>query len=575
MAQTESILERRIEPRWVFAQRPDTEHLESTKQALGVPTALAKILINRNLSDVEQAKAFLYPSLDHLIDPFQMADMEAAVDRIWEAVDAGEKIMVHGDYDVDGVTGTSLLVRAFQALGADVDFYIPNRLEDGYGISKRGIEEGVRRGIRLLVSVDCGITAVQEAEYARKKGLDVIITDHHQPGTLPNALAVVNPKRQDCDYPFKELSGVALAFKLAYAVYQKRDVDRAPVLDNLDLVALGCAADIVPLVGENRVLVTYGLERMHQTENLGLRALLENLGLKGGQLTTEKLIFVLAPRINALGRMGSAMEAVTLLTTSDKEEAERIALMLEKKNQMRRRIDERMLREALKQVEIHVHPDKDRAVVLASEDWHPGVIGIVATRIAEKVHLPTVMISVDGKSSKGSGRSIPGFDLYAALSRCQDHLVAFGGHKYAAGLTIEPKQIEAFRDVFLEVAKEMMVPDDLVPKLYIEGEILLNQINRRLVDVLNRFAPFGAQNTRPVMVSRNVEVVGAPSIVGKNHLKFKARQSDQVFDCIGFNLGHLIYRLTPGEANLDMAYMIEENEWRGRKGIQLRIKDLR
>ena len=575
MAPPDSALERRVDPRWVLAERPAPELLEATRRDLNIPAVMAKILINRNIVDVEAAKAFLYPSLDYLLDPFLMADMPEAVDRIWAAIQAGERIMVHGDYDVDGVTGTALLVRTLEALGADIDFYIPHRLEAGYGISRYGIDEGRRRQVKLLISVDCGITAVAETAYAQSKGLDIIITDHHQPSDLPDARAVVNPKRPGCPYPFKELPGVALAFKLADAVYRRKAVDLKPVYENLDLVALGCAADIVPLVGENRVLVTCGLAQMQHTQNLGLQALLERLDLKNRRLGTGQLIFVLAPRINALGRMGSALDAVTLLTTADAEEARRIAEVLEHQNQKRRQVDDRMFREALTQVETHVDPDRDRAVVLASEDWHPGVIGIVASRIAEKIHLPTVLISVDRERSKGSGRSIPGFDLYAALAQCQQHLIAFGGHTYAAGLTIDAKQIEAFREGFLAASAGLITPDVLVPQLYIESELLLDQVDMRLVEALRRFAPFGAENPRPVMMSRNVEVVGGIDVVGRNHLKFKARQNGRVLDCIGFNLGHLAYRLSPGEANLDMAYVIEENEWRGKKEIQLQIKDLR
>ncbi len=575
MARRESILERRIEPRWEFAQRPEGCVQEAMKQALRIPTVMARILINRDIREVSTAREFLYPSLEHLIDPFQMADMHRAVERIWKAVDANESLMIHGDYDVDGVTGTALLVRALRALGPNVSFYIPHRLKDGYGISREAIDECVCRGCTLLISVDCGITAIEETEYAKQVGVDVIITDHHQPGPLPEAVAVVNPKRPDCAYPFKELSGVALAFKLADALYKYRGLDLTELYKNLDLVALGCAADIVPLVGENRVLVTYGLGQMQCTENLGLQALLRYLNLQGQRLGTGQLIFVLAPRINALGRMGSALDAVTMLTTSDFEEAKRIAEVLEQQNRKRRQIDEQTLNEALKMVAREVDPENDRAVVLASDSWHPGVIGIVASRIAEKVHLPTMLISVDGDQGKGSARSIPGFDLYAALSRCQGLLSAFGGHKYAAGLTVARERIGALRDAFLKAAQEMLSPEAMVPKLYIDDEISLSQIDMRLVNLLKRFAPFGPQNMRPLMASRGVEVVGAPEIVGRNHIKFKVRQNVKVLDCIGFNLGHLMYRLAPGEANLDIAYVIEENEWRGKKGIQLRIKDLR
>ena len=575
MTQQSSILDRRVEPRWDIAERPDQALQEQIKRELKIPTVMAKILINRGIRDVPTGRDFLYPSLDHLIDPFLMADMHRAVARIWQALDSNEAIMVHGDYDVDGVTGTALIVNTLKALGADVSFYIPHRLEEGYGISKGAIDICVKQGRTLLVSVDCGITAIEETRYANEQGVDVIITDHHQSGELPEAVAVINPKRPDCPYPFKELPGVALAFKLADAVYKNRSQDLGAVYKNLDLVALGCAADIVPLVDENRVLVTYGLGQMECTENPGLKALLSNLNLRNKRLGTGQLIFVLAPRINALGRMGSAMDAVTLLTTPNPEEADRISQVLEQQNLKRRQIDEQTLYEALEMVEQQVDPERDRAVVLSSDAWHPGVIGIVASRIAEKVHLPTVLIAMDGAQGKGSGRSIPGFDLYAALSRCQQHLAAFGGHKYAAGLTIDRDRIEPLREAFLATVGEMLQPEHMIPQLYIDDEISLGQIDARLLGLLRRFAPFGPQNMRPVMVSRGVEVVGTFEIVGKNHIKFKVRQNGRVLDCIGFDLGHLDYRLAPGEANLDIAYMIEENEWRGRKGIQLRIKDLR
>jgi single-stranded-DNA-specific exonuclease len=575
MTRQEPTFERCIEPRWVLADRPSPEAIEAIRSELNIPTVMAKILINRGIDNVDDAREFLYPSLDHLIDPFLMIDMDKAVDRIWAAVDAGEKIMIHGDYDVDGVTGTSVLVRSIGHLGAEVTFYIPNRLEEGYGISKEAIDACGERGVTLLVSVDCGITAVQETEYARSCGVDVIITDHHQTGEMPNAVAVVNPKRPDCPYPFKELPGVALAFKLADALYRHRSLDPGPVYDNLDLVAMGCAADIVPLVDENRVLVAHGLRKIQETQNPGLRALLRKLNLDGKQIGTSQLIFVLGPRINALGRMGSALEAVTMLTTEDSERAMEIADLLEEQNQLRRQVDERMYREAIQMVDEQVDLKADKAIVLWSDDWHPGVIGIVASRIAERVHLPTVLISMEGDSGKGSARSIPGFDLFSALSLCRPHLMSFGGHKYAAGLSVARENLPAFREALLNAAGELLDLDGMTPKLEIDDEITLNQIDTKLIEILKRFGPFGPLNTRPIMVSRGVEVVGNPAIVGKNHLRFKARQNGSVFDCIGYNLGHLTYRLTPGESNLDMAYVIEENEWRGRTDIQLRLRDLR
>ncbi len=566
---------RRIEPRWVPAGKPDAGVLERMRRELSVPAAVARILINRGLSDSASARRFLKPSLDQLLDPFLLTDMEIAVDRIRRALRAGERLMVYGDYDVDGVTGTSVLLRALRRLGGDASFYIPHRIKEGYGISEGGIDEALRRQVGLLISVDCGITAHREVEYARDRGIDVIVTDHHQPGALPRAVAVVNPKREDCPYPFKELPGVALAFKVADALFRGEGRDPQALHEDLDLVALGCAADIVPLVDENRVLVKHGLKRMLNTQNVGLRALIESVGLGGKPIGTGQVVFMLAPRINAIGRMGSATEAVVLLTDDDPEVARQIAGRLEVQNQIRREADDRTLSEALDMIEREVDLEHDRAVVLASERWHPGVIGIVASRIAEKVYLPTVLIALDGPRGKGSARSIPGFDLYRALFACQDHLSAFGGHKYAAGLTIERDRIEGFKCAFQQAVKATLAPEALTPQIVIDDEVSLGQIDDRLVQILKDFAPFGPQNLRPTLASRGVEVVGAPSTVGRNHIRFKARQDGRILDCIGFDIGHLLYRLTPGEPNLDIAYVIEENEWRGKKTIQLRIKDLR
>ena len=564
-----------MEAKWVLTEPPDSELLKRLKQELNVPTLIAKVLINRGIRSFEMAREFLKPSLDDLYDPFQMAHMDRAVERLARAIQRGESIMIHGDYDVDGVTGTSFLYRILKFLGSEVSFYIPNRVEEGYGISALGVEEGKRRNVGLIISVDCGITAIEEVSLANRLGIDVIVTDHHEPGDgLPEAVAVIDPKRRDCPYPFKELSGVALAFKLACALFEQLGIDPKPVYDNLDLVALGCAADIVPMIDENRVLVKYGLERMRVTGNLGLRALIDNVGLRGKSLGTGQLVFILAPRINAVGRLGSAERAVELLITEDQMQAMAVSQVLEEENRRRRDLDDRTFSEAMDMVRECVGAG-DSSVVLASEGWHPGVIGIVASRVAEAVYLPTVLISLDGEVGKGSARSISGFDLYQALRDCKDKLIAFGGHKYAAGLTIDKKEIDRFRGAFQEVTQVKLSPEDRAPKLYIDDEITFSQIDDRMIRLLKYLAPFGPQNMRPVLASKGLEVVGSPAIVGNNHIKFKARQDRKVLSCVGFNMGDLFYRLAPGEPNLDLAYVIEENEWRGRKNIQLRVKALR
>ncbi|MFH1006366.1 MAG: single-stranded-DNA-specific exonuclease RecJ [Candidatus Latescibacterota bacterium] len=564
-----------MEQRWIFPEKANREKLLKMEEELHMPAIVAQILLNRHVDSFEKARRFLRPSLDDLRDPFLMADMDRAVDRLSLAISRKEQVVIHGDYDVDGVSGASFLVLVLRELGVPVSFYIPHRITEGYGLSLPGIREIYEQGTQLIISVDCGITAIEPIGEAARLGMDVIVTDHHQPKSqLPEACAVLDPKRDDCPYPFKELAGAGVAFKLAQGLFDRLGWDPAPIYKHLDLVALGSAADIVPLVDENRVLVKFGLEQMAQTENLGLKALLENVGLLGKPLGTGQIVFQLAPRVNAVGRMGSAQKAVRLLTTDSEGQAKNIAQILESENRLRKQVDERTLAEALKMAEETLSED-DRVIVLAAEGWHQGVIGIVASRIVERFYLPTVLISLDGSMGKGSARSIPGFNLYEALHACQDVLEAFGGHRYAAGLTIRRDRVEAFHEKLQSVAKARLTDDMRIPYFRVDGEIPLGHINERLVQLLGYLAPFGPQNMKPVLVSRGLEVVGTPTVVGTDHLKFRVRQEGHLFDCIGFGMAELLYRATPGETNLDMAYVIEENEWMGRKKIQLRVKDLR
>lgn len=565
-----------MEPQWIFPEKTDRERLRELEKGLDVPTIIAQILLNRRIDSFEKARKFLQPSLHDLYDPFLMADMDRATDRLARAIREGEPIMIYGDYDVDGVSGVALLVRMLSRIGGNVSFYIPHRLSEGYGLSAAAIQEAQKQGVRLILSVDCGITAMEEVDLASTLGMDVLITDHHQPKyELPRACAILDAKREDCPYPFKELAGAGVAFKLVQALLERLKLDPTPLYDHLDLVALGSAADIVPIVDENRVLVKLGLERMAHTENVGLAALLKSVHLNDRPLGTGQIVFIIGPRINAVGRMGSALKAVRLLTTENEQQAKNIAQILEADNRRRKDIDEETFAQALNLAEQSVDPDRDSAIVLAAEGWHQGVIGIVASRIVEKFHLPTILISLDGPMGKGSGRSIPGFDLYRVLQECQEWLEAFGGHRYAAGLTIRRDRIDPFREAFRRTAQERLTEEMRIPQLRVDGEITLGQINPRLLRLLEYFAPFGPQNMKPVLVSRCLEVVGSPAVVGSNHLKFRVRQDGRIFDCIGFGLGDLLYRVTPGEANLDAAYVIEENEWMGQRRIQLRVKGLR
>ncbi|MDZ7261515.1 MAG: single-stranded-DNA-specific exonuclease RecJ [candidate division KSB1 bacterium] len=562
--------------KWLLLDEYSAERVESFAKQLNVPRIIAKILLNRGISDYDNAKNFFRPNLDLLHDPFLMKDMEEAVSRVCRALKNREKILIYGDYDVDGITAVSMLYLVFRDLGHEVSFYIPDRLREGYGLSPVGIHEAHKRGVKLIISVDCGVTALEEIELARQYGIDVIVCDHHEPGTqLPQAAAILDPKRADCGYPFKELAGVGVAYKLAQALFEALSIDRSILQRYVDLVAIGSAADIVPLVEENRIFVKAGLESLNESDKLGLQALLEACGLKNKEINTGQVVFIIAPRINAVGRMGDAERAVRLLTTQNVQQAKNIAAILEAENRHRKNVDEETYKQALEMIEQNCDLEKDKVIVLDLEGWHPGVIGIVASRIVEKYYRPTIMISTDEGIGKGSARSIPGFDLYLALKECKELMLGFGGHKYAAGLTIRQEKIHPFRERFREIADRWLTEEHLTPKLRIDGEIRLGHIDGKLLRILKLFAPFGPQNMRPVFMSRNLEVVGTPMVVGNNHLRFKVRQDGVVIDAIGFNLGDLLYRIAPGEPNLDMAYVIEENEWQGRTTIQLRVKDLR
>jgi single-stranded-DNA-specific exonuclease len=565
-----------MELRWQLINDHEIDKIKSFSQELKCPQILAQILLNRGIEDVEAARRFFRPQLHHLHDPYLMTGMSDAVERIITAIEKREKILIYGDYDVDGTTATSMLILFFRDLGHPVNFHIPDRIVEGYGVSEKGIHKAKEHGIGLIITVDCGITAVDEIALAQSFGIDVVVCDHHEPGAkMPAALAVLNPKRPNCDYPFKELAGVGVTFKLVQGLQKSLNLDEDILMEYLDLVAIGSAADIVPLVDENRILVKYGLGGLRQTEKLGIRALLEVSGLTRQEIGTGQVVFVLAPRINAVGRLGDAGRAVRLLTSNNPQQAKNIAAILESENRNRRSIDEETYVEAIEIVESNFNPKTEAALVLHNEGWHPGVIGIVASRIVEKYYRPTIMIATEDGVGKGSARSIPGFDIYRALKNCEDLMIEFGGHKYAAGLSIDKDKIPLFRERFNQVASECLTEELLTPKLRIDGEVRFNEINGTLLKLLNKMAPFGPQNMRPVFYSKDLHVVGNPTIVGKNHLKFKVRQDGIVMDAIGFKLGDLLYRISPGEKNVEMAYVIDENEWHGRNFIQLRVKDLR
>ena len=562
--------------KWVL--RNDTPHLEIETLAneLTISPAIARVLLNRGIADFDAARAFFRAGVMDLHDPFLFRDMDIAVTRIDQAIKNNEKIMIYGDYDVDGTTSVSMLVRIFRDIfDQSPEYYIPNRQTEGYGLSIQGVETARHAGVNLIITVDCGITGHAEIAAASVAGIDVIVTDHHEPAEdLPPALAVIDPKCRDEKYPFTELAGVGVAFKLMQALFQKRNVDPERLWPFLSLVALGSSADIVPLVDENRILVREGINYLKKEASPGLKALIEVAGLTGRTIGTGQIVFNMAPRINAVGRMSSASLAVDLLTTDDKRQAREIASVLEKENRTRKQIDEQTFIEAQSLLDDVENWDERFGLVLSSTDWHSGVIGIVASRVAEKYYRPAILIAVEDGIGKGSARSIPGFDLYAALQECTDLMLGFGGHKYAAGLQIEADKIPQLLQRFNAVARERLSAEALVPKLYIDGEVELKEIPGKFFRVLNQLAPYGPKNMRPVFIAKDLSVVGTPHVFHDKHLKFQVSQDGVVMDAIGFNLGHLKYRLAPGEKNLNLVFVIEENQYRGRTSLQLRVKDL-
>ena len=574
------------EYRWTFPKTEltvsDLEKIKRLSDELIVSPVLSEILVRRGTDTFERAKAFFRPSLEDLHDPYLMDGMDLAVDRIVRAVANHERILVYGDYDVDGTNGAALLWTFLHSVHADVEYFIPDRIKDGYGLSVSGVERAHERGIQLLVAVDCGITALKPVEWSHELGLDIIICDHHEPGDIiPSAHAVLDPLKPACAYPYKTLCGCSVAFKLIQALSQHPSIrpsleDGRQTLDQyLDFVTLATTADIVNLTGENRVLVKLGLELLNTNPRPGVHALIESSGLRLGSITAGQIVFVLAPRINAVGRLGDASRAVELLTSDSFTVALERAQVFEQENRSRRKIDEDTFLEAQEIVEKFLDIDNEGAIILHQETWHPGVIGIVASRLVERYYRPTIMMTTVDGVAKGSARSVAGFDIYQALKRCEDKLVQFGGHKYAAGLSVELDRLDEFKGAFNEIAKELLTTELLTPEIRIDAEIPLRELTPKFVRVLNQFAPFGPGNMRPVFVARDVEVYGTPRIVGNNHLKFKVRANGQIFDAIGFNLGGLLDKILRGRKTIDVAFSLDEGEYAGENVPQLKIRDIK
>ena len=573
------------EYRWKFRRdaglAPEiTQIAQSLSQELSISPILTEILVSRGVDTFEKARTYFRPSMEDLHDPFAINQMDLAVERILQAISKNEHIVIFGDYDVDGTDSTAMLWKFLKDSGAHVSYFIPDRIKDGYGLSVAGIDRIHEMGAVLLITVDCGITAVQPVESARLYGIDVIICDHHEPGDeIPNAFAVLDTLKPSCSYPFKYLCGCGVAFKLIQALTLSEPIqgklgDEAPkrLLDYLQYVTLATTADIVPLVGESRIMVKLGLELINSIPVPGIRALIETSGLTLGRISTGQIVFVLAPRINAVGRIGDANRAVDMLASDSYDNALQIARVMESENFQRRKIDEETFIQAQEIVEKFI--DNDSAIVLHQETWHPGVIGIVASRLVERYYRPTIMMTTVDGVAKGSARSVSGFNIYEALKHCENKLIQFGGHKYAAGLTVELDRLDEFREAFKQVAAELLTEDLLTPEIRIDAEVQLSELTPKFVRVLSQFAPFGPENMRPVFAVREVEVLGQPRIVGKNHLRFKVRRNSYIMDAIGFNLGHLLDRVRSGN-KVDIAFSLDEGEFAGETVPQLKVRDVK
>ncbi|HET8808866.1 MAG TPA: single-stranded-DNA-specific exonuclease RecJ [Flavobacteriaceae bacterium] len=562
--------------RWNLKPTPNPEITAQLSKELGVEKPIASLLVQRGIETFEAAKKFFRPSLDDLHDPFLMADMQKAVDRIEKALASEERIMVFGDYDVDGTTSVALVSSFLEQFSPNIATYVPDRYEEGYGISTQGIDFAADNEITLIIALDCGIKAIEKVEYASEKGIDFIICDHHRPGKeIPKAIAVLDPKREDCEYPFKELCGCGVGFKLIQAISTKRGIPAKALIPYLDLVATAIGADIVPITGENRILAHHGLQVINTLPRNGFKAIIDQVQKE--TLTITDVVFIIAPRINAAGRMKHGLHAVNLLKEKDLEQAKIFAAEIELYNTDRKETDHQITAEALLQIETANEQSRSTTVVY-HENWHKGVIGIVASRLTETYYRPTLVFTKNGGKLAASARSVKGFDVYDALDACKEHITQFGGHKYAAGLTLEEANYEAFKQKFEEVVENSIDKKLLTPEISIDLELNLEEITPKFYRILKQFAPFGPGNMSPVFWSKNLNDTGYGKPVGTDdqHLKCAVQQqpNKQYFGAIGFNLGKkwgIISEKKPFEA----VYSIDENHWNGEVSLQLKLRDIK
>lgn len=561
------------EKRWNILS-PNISTTDSLHQSLKIHPAICGILAQRNIENYDVSKLFFRPQLEDLHDPWLMKDMDKAVERILVAVNKKEKILVFGDYDVDGTTSVACMFLFLKKIHSHLDFYIPHRYREGYGVSKAGIDHAKENGFTLIISLDCGIKSTDLIAYAKEQGIDFIVCDHHLPDdVLPPAVAILNPKQKDCKYPYKELCGCGVGFKLISALAPQFGLSDADVYENLDLLATAIAADIVSMTGENRILAYYGLKKANENPNNGIKALCFLSGLKK-ELHITNLVFMIAPRVNAAGRMDDARKAVQMFIAETDIEAMQFAELLHSDNTDRKEADSSITEEALSLIKENDEWTNKKSTVVFNSHWHKGVVGIVASRIIEHYYRPTVVLTQSGEYAAGSARSVPGFNLYEAIHACREHLLGYGGHFAAAGLTLELDQVDSFREKFEEVVSSTIDPDHLIPEIVIDAEINFSDINWSFYNILQQMEPYGPDNLRPVFITRKVLDSGFTKIVKENHIRFALKQNNVSFTGIGFNMSEK-FSLVLQKKPMDIVFTIDENEWNGTKSLQIRMIDFR
>lgn len=550
-----------------------TQKTTALQQALNINNTICKILVQRGIDNFDTAKNYFRPSLNHLHNPWLMKDMDKAVDRLLQAINNQENILVYGDYDVDGTTSVAAMYSFLQNIYYNIDFYIPHRYKEGYGISKEGIDYAASKNISLIISLDCGIKSVALIDYAKTLQIDFIICDHHLPDNiLPNAIAILNAKQKDCNYPFKELCGCGVGFKFMQAIAEKLHLDDNSYLQFLDLVATAIAADIVPITDENRVLVYFGLKKINENPNIGIKALMQLANVQN-KITVNNLVFIVAPRINAAGRMDDAKKAVQLFIEQDEQKALQLAAILHTDNNERREADVSITEHALAMIENDSSTILKNTTVVYHESWHKGVVGIVASRLIETYYKPTIVLTKSGDVIAGSARSVAGFNLYEAIHACRNYLTAYGGHFAAAGLSLLPENLEHFKNTFEQVVTNTITPELLIPEIIIDAEINFDEINFSFFNIITQMEPFGPENMRPVFIAKNVIDTGYSKIVKDNHLKIVVKQNDISFSGIGFNMVNK-FALIEQNKPMDIVFTIDINEWNGEKTLQLKLLDL-